>query len=103
MSSLCVLTRGLRYNERALGYFADGRWIMQFADNRREEVFWGDSGDLPVPADYNGDGRTDYAMFRPATGAWWILFSGGSGTRGASVYGHPNLSDPQGAHSTGAA
>ena len=35
-------------------------------------VRWGEDGDIPVPADYNGDGRAEMAVFRPSTGAWWI-------------------------------
>ena len=27
---------------------------------------------MPVPADYDGDGRSDIAIFRPALGQWWI-------------------------------
>jgi hypothetical protein len=34
------------------------------------------SGDVPQPADYDGDGRTDPAVFRPSTGTWFILKSG---------------------------
>jgi uncharacterized repeat protein (TIGR03803 family) len=30
-------------------------------------------GDLPVPADYDGDGRADLAVYRQATGQWFIL------------------------------
>jgi hypothetical protein len=32
-------------------------------------------GDTPVPGDYDGDGRTDPAFWRPVTGTWWVLFS----------------------------
>ncbi len=37
---------------------------------------WGLVGDIPQPADYDGDGETDYAVFRPSTGAWYINNSG---------------------------
>ena len=35
----------------------------------------GYDGDFPVPADYDGDGRTDLAAYRPTTGAWSVRSS----------------------------
>jgi hypothetical protein len=36
---------------------------------------WGQWGDIPVPGDYDGDGRMDLGVFRPGSGEWWILSS----------------------------
>ena len=46
-----------------------------FGDASDPTPGWGDTADVPVPADYDGDGRADLAVWRPATGTWSILES----------------------------
>jgi len=35
------------------------------------QIYFGDSTDVPVPGDYDGDGRTDAVIYRPGTGLWY--------------------------------
>lgn len=47
-------------------YLFGGAWITQS---------WGASGDVPVPGDFDGDGKTDFSVFRPSTNVWYVIYS----------------------------
>ena len=34
---------------------------------------WGTQGDRPAIGDFDGDGKTDFSIFRPSTGVWWVV------------------------------
>jgi hypothetical protein len=49
--------------------------ILQTGSNTVREVYWGLPSDQIVPADYDGDGKTDVAVYRRTEGIWYILQS----------------------------
>jgi hypothetical protein len=47
---------------------------------------------VPVPADYDGDGKADLTVFRRPT-AEWFVFGSATGFAGAIVLGSPAFGD----------
>jgi hypothetical protein len=63
---------------------SNGLWYIKGVDTDR----LGQDGDIPVPADYDGDGRTDLAIWRPTDGTWHIRYRAGGGM--AKPWGMPS-------------
>ena len=45
-------------------------------------VGWGGPGFTPVPGDYDGDKKTDVAIYQSSNGGWWIIYSSDGSTYG---------------------
>jgi hypothetical protein len=68
-------------------------WLILQTTGPTRNVWWGSFAapnlDVAVPADYNGDGKEDIAMFRRSSGAWYIIESGTEAQR-TLAWGSPN-------------
>ncbi len=66
-------------NDLAVWRMSTGRWYVAGSDGVFTELTWGVSSDKPAPGDYDGDGKTDFCIYRPiengVTGRWYVVKS----------------------------
>jgi hypothetical protein len=60
---------------------SNGNWyVLGGPGSAQTTQTWGVSGDIPVPGDFDGDGKTDFAIYRPdapsaGLGKWYFIYS----------------------------
>ena len=60
---------------------ASGTWFVleSHANHTTWQWFgWGVATDTPMPGDYDGDGKTDGAVYRSTSGTWYVRPSSGA-------------------------
>ena len=73
---------------------SNGSWYFQQANNSYSEAQFGANGDLIVPADYDGDRRTDLAVFRRGDNSTWYILQSTDNSLRAVQFGASNAEQP---------
>ncbi len=56
-------------------------WVVPSSGAAATSTQFGERTDVPVPGDYDGDGKFNLAIFRPSEGTWNVRLSSGGPTR----------------------
>jgi len=77
----------------------EAKWyIRNSGDQSTTIIQWGGWGDIPLAADFDGDGRTDITVFRPVAnasgGGWYFTYSTGVASTSVTWGGYGDVPVP---------
>jgi len=55
-----------------IAVFRNGIWYIQRSRDGFIGIQFGQAGDKPLPADFDGDAKSDLTVFRPSNGVWYV-------------------------------
>jgi hypothetical protein len=70
-----------------LAVFRQGTWYVLHQDATYVATVWGQAGDIPQIGDFNLDGATDLAVYRPGSSGTWFVVPSGGGPYTATAWG----------------
>jgi hypothetical protein len=62
-------------HSKSPGYAAGTWFVIKSSTWTWTSTQWGLEGDIPVTCDYDNDGKSDYAVFRPSDSNWYVINS----------------------------
>ncbi|MCC7307051.1 MAG: VCBS repeat-containing protein [Acidobacteria bacterium] len=62
-------------NDLGVWRLSTGTWYVLGDGGGTSQQSWGVSTDKPAPGDFDGDGKTDFCVFRPSDGNWYSIAS----------------------------
>lgn len=75
-------------NDLAIWRKSTGTWWVMDQDGSTTTEAFGMYGDIPAPGDYDGDAKTDFCIYRPSEGNWYLLKSGSGNTLAVNAFGN---------------
>lgn len=67
----------------------EGKWFFNYdnAEGSEYSFVWGESADIPVAGDWNGDGKDTAGLYRPSEGRWFFNYDNAGGSEYSFVWG----------------
>ncbi len=74
-------------------YEYHSHWYFHLSSGQDSDYWWGQAGDIPVEGDFDGNGSSDPAVYRPSEGIWYVATGDGFTWSPSTPVGWGNYGD----------